>query len=127
MGFIAVKGFVRLLRVPGNILYPCIFVVASAGCYSLRNNHGDVVIMLAMGILGYFMRKDGWPEAPLALAIVLGPLAEDSFRTALIMYNNDWSIFVRRPISAVILFFTLASLIFPVLRNLGRKGKAPAD
>lgn len=118
-----VRVFVKFLLVPGEILYPGILIVAMVGTFSLRSNIGDSATALLIGLLGYFMKKYRWPLGPLALAIVLGPLAENSFRTALVMYENDFTIFVRRPVTAIILFFSIFSLVYPLLRDYRAKKK----
>ncbi|CAA7614346.1 tripartite tricarboxylate transporter permease [Magnetospirillum sp. UT-4] len=122
------RGFSTLMRTPPAILGAFIIVLSIVGAYGVRNNFFDVWVCLAFGALGYVMKRTGFPSAPLVLGVILGPLAERYFLTSLANYDNDYTIFVQRPISATILglaaLFVLWSL-WPLLRALiGRQGKS---
>jgi putative tricarboxylic transport membrane protein len=69
----------------------------------------DLKVMLAAGLLGYFMRFYDFPVAPLLVGLILGPMAEQQLRRALAISQGDPSILISSPISAVLL--TLASLV----------------
>jgi putative tricarboxylic transport membrane protein len=71
-----------------------------------------VGVMLVFGVIGYFLRKLGFPLAPAVLALILGPFMEKSLRTSLEMSAGDFSIFLTRPISATLL--VCAALIVAV-------------
>ncbi len=106
--------FVRLLRVPYPILFPLIVIITVIGSYSVNNNTVDVFCMLSMGVLGYVLRKFGFELAPLALALVLGPLLETSFRQSLVLSHGSFLIFVTRPISGALfaVFVTIVIGLF---------------
>ena len=71
----------------------------------------DVYVMIAFGVIGYFMRKLGYEPAPLVLAFVLGPMMENNLRKSLILSQGDLTMFVSRPISAVCLAFAVVLLV----------------
>ncbi|MCC7483584.1 MAG: tripartite tricarboxylate transporter permease [Burkholderiales bacterium] len=98
-----VGAFVSILRIPYSYLYPCILCFCILGCYSVSNSVVDVWIMLAMGGVGYALRKFGFDLAPVALGLVLAPMLELSVRQSLAMSAGDYGIFVNRPISATML------------------------
>ena len=108
--------WVSLLRVPYKILMPLIITISSVGIYATENNTFDMWIMLAFGILGYFMRKFDFPAAPVVLALVLGPMVEKSLRQSLSISHGSLAIFFNRPISAVLLFISFISLFVPLFR-----------
>lgn len=114
--------FVNLLRIPYAYLYPCILAFCILGCYSVSNSTMDVWIMLAMGGVGYLLRKFGYDLAPVALGLVLGPMLELSLRQSLALSGGSWGIFFERPIAAVMLGFG-ALLLFFALKPLIFKGK----
>jgi putative tricarboxylic transport membrane protein len=120
-----IKLWVRVLKVPERILIPIIVVVCIVGTYGLRNTFFDTGIMLAFGILAYFMNKYGFPVVPMLLAIVLGPALESNMRMSMIIADGDWTIFFRQPISlgfillSVVTFF--GPLILPAIRSRFRK------
>ncbi len=95
--------WVQLLKLPYNILFPLIILFTIIGVYCSSNNVFDVYVMIAFGVIGYFMRKLGYEPAPLVLAFVLGPMLENNLRKSLILSQGDLMTFVQRPISAVCL------------------------
>jgi len=71
--------------------------------------------MVLCGIVGYLMNKYGYPAAPLVLALVLGPMFEESLRQTLIMSNGSLAIFFTHPISAILVIISLALLVSPLI------------
>ncbi len=95
--------FAYTLRLPYSILYPAILLICMVGVYTLNNNVFDVWAMLIFGIAGYFMKKYDIPGAPMVIGLILGPILETSLYRALSLGHGDITVFVTRPISAVIL------------------------
>ncbi|MAQ82738.1 tripartite tricarboxylate transporter permease [Psychromarinibacter halotolerans] len=117
--------WVKLLSIPYHILYPCIFVFICLGVYSSDNSTFDIFVVLAFGVIGYGMRRYGFPATPVLLGFILGPLLEEHFRRAMLLARGDPMVFLERPISAVFLCASallLASAFWP----RGRKSKARA-
>ncbi|MFA5026399.1 MAG: tripartite tricarboxylate transporter permease [Candidatus Methylomirabilota bacterium] len=98
----------RIVRVPFYILGPLIVFCALVGTYSLRFQILDVWVMLIFGVLGYFMRKFGFPIAPMVLASVLAQMLETALGQSLLISQGSVLVFFTRPISAV--FMALAFL-----------------
>ena len=113
--------WVKLLKVPYNILFPLILLFCFLGVYSLNNNIYEILIMIIFGVFGYLIRKFGFEGAPFLLAMVLGPMMEIAFRQSLIY--GDPLIFFKRPISATLLFIALLLLITPLFSKITRKRK----
>lgn len=124
VGLLASKPMIRLLKVPEVYVAVVIVLFAYIGAYAIRNSISDVWIMTFFAILGFFMERRGYPLAPLVLGAILGPLAERYFVTAMISSDNDVSIFVTRPISAVLLFVWVVMLGFLVFRA-ARQSRGP--
>ena len=114
--------FVNLLRIPYNYLYPCILCFCLVGTYSVSNSVTDVWILLAMGGVGYVLRKFDYDLAPVALGLVLAPMLELSLRQSLAMSAGDYGIFLHRPIATTMLALCLVLFVFS-LRPLFFKGK----
>jgi putative tricarboxylic transport membrane protein len=119
-----VPVFASVLRIPYHLLYPGILIVSIVGVYSVRNSIFDVVMLAVFGLVGYVMRKVGIPAAPLVLAFVLGPLAERAVRQSLVISQNDWSIFLTRPVA---LGFLVLALLLCVSALVGRGRAARRD
>ncbi len=115
--------FVRVLTLKFTILAPMIFILCIVGGYAPTQTMHDVWLMLLFGVVGYLLRKLNYPVAPAVLAIVLGPLAEQSFRQSLLMSQAEMSIFVNRPLSAMFLVFAVLLAAYPTISGLikGRK------
>ncbi|HSE00399.1 MAG TPA: tripartite tricarboxylate transporter permease [Burkholderiales bacterium] len=114
--------FVNLLRIPYSYLYPCILCFCILGTYSVANNLIDVWILLAMGAIGYVLRKFRYDLAPVALGLVLAPMIELSLRQSLAMSAGDYGIFLERPIATTMLVLGLIMFLF-ALKPLVFKGK----
>ena len=117
--------WVKLLQVPYGYLFPSILVLCCIGTYTLSSSTGDVLVMTAFGVIGYAFRKLDCEPAPLLLGLVLGPMLEENFRRAMVLSSGDWSIFLRRPISAGFLFLAAALLVAVTLPNI-RRGREEA-
>jgi len=86
------------------------------GAYSLKGAVFDVGVMLVFGVIGYFLRKLGFPLAPVVLALILGPFMEKSLRTSLEMSAGDFGIFLTRPISATLLVCAALIVVVSTLK-----------
>ena len=113
--------WVRILKVPYNILFPLILVFCFLGVYSLNNNIYEILIMVIFGVFGYLMRKFGFEGAPFMLAMVVGPMMENAFRQSLLY--GDPLIFFKRPISTVLLIVSLFLLITSLFSKIIHKRK----
>lgn len=111
------KVWIRVLRVPRWILLPTISVFCVVGTYSLRNSFWDTGIMLFFGLLGFLMKRYGFPLVPLLLALVLGGAFERHVRTALITSQGSPMIFFQKPISLVFILIALVSFFTPIIRQ----------
>ncbi len=116
--------WVRILTIPYRILYPIILVLVCIGVYAVGNSVFDVLQLIFFGFVGYLMIQIRLEPAPLLLGFVLGPLLEENFRRALILSRGELSIFVERPISAGLLFASLAVVILSMVR-LRSNSKSP--
>ena len=110
-----IPAFASIARIPFRILGPIVIVVCTFGTFTVHSSIIEVQIMLACGVLGFFMRRFGMSPAALVIALVLGPLAEQTMRQTMIISGGDLSIFVDRPTSLALLCFMLVLLAIPLL------------
>jgi putative tricarboxylic transport membrane protein len=59
--------------------------------------------------------------APLVFGLILGPLMEENLRRTLILSRGSWSVFVERPISAIILALIVMVMVLPMISHLRRR------
>lgn len=107
--------WVRVLKVPYQILFPFILFFCVIGAYSINNSTFDVFVMIIFGIIGYVFRKFKYEPAPLVMAFILGPMLETSLRQSLLISMGDFSVFVLRPVSLLCLAIAALLLLSPVL------------
>ncbi len=114
--------FTKVLQVPNWMLVPGILAISSVGVYAVHATTFDLVLMTALGIAGYLLRKQGVPMAPLILGFVLGDMMEQNLRRALSMTNGDASILIESPISMGLWLAAAAMVLLPLLmRHLSRR------
>lgn len=114
--------FTRMLSVPKWALVPGILAVSAVGVYAVHATTFDLLLMSALGVLGYVLRKSGVPMAPLILGFVLGELMEQNLRRALSITNGDLAILWHSPISIGLLVAAAATIVVPLLfRRFGKK------
>jgi putative tricarboxylic transport membrane protein len=116
-----INVWVRLLKVPYHYMAVVIVIICTVGAYSVQNSIFDVGTMVFFGILGYALRKGGFPAAPLVLALILGKMLELSVEQALKTSGADPMIFIDKPISAGLLSVGLLVMLLPLFRWVWRR------
>lgn len=116
-----INGVVRIINIPYSLLGGIILTFCVIGSFSLRNSIFDVGVMLAFGVLGYFLSSVNFPVATIILGFVLGPIAESNFRRALMMAGGDYTVFVTRPITAVTLGLVVLIIAVPIVGAVMRR------
>ncbi len=103
-GFLGIKAFSRILRLPRSIIMTGVVLFSVVGSYSLRNSMFDVYVMLTFGVVGFFMDSHKVPPAPLILGLILGPMVEEKYRIGLIKSGGNILPFFNRPICMLLIF-----------------------
>lgn len=124
-GAAATRVFAQIQRLPGVLLVPSILILMCVGVYVINGRPVDLWVMFAAGIAGYFLEKVNVPLAPIILGMILGPMAEQSVRRALLISRGDATELLTRPISAVLALATIAMILWPIVKAL-RARKASA-
>ncbi|MBP3239296.1 MAG: tripartite tricarboxylate transporter permease [Oribacterium sp.] len=118
------RVFAKILSVPYSILGPVIVILATIGAYATNNNTGDVVLMVAAGIIGYLFSKLKYNSAALVLGLVLGQMCESNFRRAYTLKNGSIIGIFTSPITFVIVAACVVMLVYPFVKPLISKKKA---
>ncbi|MDR1708832.1 MAG: tripartite tricarboxylate transporter permease [Candidatus Accumulibacter sp.] len=124
MGFLSAKFAPYVLRVSPRVLLPLVGVFCIIGAYTLSNSLFDVLVTVVFGVIGFVMRKYGYPAAPLVLGVILGPMAESNLNRAMLNSNNDWTTLLHRPFSAAFLALSIVSVAVPLINAWRAKRKA---
>ncbi|MGI8910957.1 MAG: tripartite tricarboxylate transporter permease [Rubrobacteraceae bacterium] len=122
----AIPLFANIARVPYRVMAPIVILLCVIGTFSVNGSIVETWIMLGCGVLGFFMKLYGYSPAATVIALVLGPLAEETLRQSLIISNGSLSIFYTRPVSliliAIVVLLVAVPLALGVRKRLARDG-----
>ena len=116
-----VPWWAAILRIPFSIIAPVIIVICAVGAYTVHNHMFDVVMMLVFGVLGYAFKKLSYPLAPMVLALVLGDMAESSFRQSMLISKGSLGVFFDTGLAASITSLALIMLVWPLIGHWLRR------
>ena len=107
--------FVKVIAIPPAILFALIPAFAVVGSFTINGSLFDVGTCIGFGILGWMLKRNGFPTAPVVLGLILGFMVEANLRRTLLM--GDISLFITRPLSSVLLLLAVVSFVFPFFKN----------
>jgi putative tricarboxylic transport membrane protein len=102
VGMLLAKQVVKVLRIPVQLFMPIIGILCIIGSYSLGINIWNLYLMLPVGIISYFLIEMGYPIAPLVIGVILGPMADENLRRALMVSQGSFLPIFTRPVSLVL-------------------------
>jgi putative tricarboxylic transport membrane protein len=117
--------FAAILRIPFSIIVPVILLVCAVGAYTVNNALVDLSVMLVFGVVGYLFKKLDYPLAPMVLALVLGDMAESSFRQSMLLSQGSIVIFWANPLVAAIMALAMLLLFWPLYAFLRDRRRQP--
>jgi putative tricarboxylic transport membrane protein len=116
--------WVKVLNIPYGILFPIILLFCLVGAYTLNNSIVEVGVVIFFGVVGYLMRKFDYEPALLILALVMGPILEESLRRSMALSGGNLEIFLHRPIALGLLVLSFILLVIsPTIRWIQKKGR----
>lgn len=118
-----IRLFANIIKVPIEILTPAIMILCVVGAFSISLSVFNITVMIFFGILGYILRTNDFPLAPLIIALVLGNLMESNLRRSLMLSQGDPLIFFKKPISLLIILLSIFSLVYPIIKKMIDKKK----
>ncbi|QQQ79733.1 tripartite tricarboxylate transporter permease [Saccharothrix sp. 6-C] len=116
-----VRIWVKVLQIPRPYLYAGILLFAALGTYAVNFVVDDLVVLLVIGVAGFFMRRRGYPVAPLVVGLILGPMAEEQVRRTLQIGEGDPAALVTSPFAAVAYAVLAAVVVFAVVLRVRRR------
>lgn len=122
MGFAVCKFLsTAILQLNRHLLNGIVVMLCVTGAFAVRNSVFDVWIMLVFGIFGYVCSKLQLPASNIILSLILGPMIEQNLQQSLILSRGSWSIFIKRPISLVLLIISVFFLAGPFITAVKEK------
>lgn len=121
--------FVKLLKIPGELLFSTVLVLVSVGSFANNFSFSGLLMLFIFGVIGYLMEKFDFPLSPTILALVLVPLLEDNFRRMLQITGGNVTELFARPISASLIAIILIGIVGPVIFRffLNRRKSKPVE
>jgi len=118
--FLAANPLARIATLRAGILIPTIFAICFIGAFQGSLSFGDLVVLVAFGLLGWVMKRHGWARAPLILGFILGKLIEKYLFISVGRYQFEW---LERPGVIAIFAVTALVLVRPLVAALYRAWK----
>jgi putative tricarboxylic transport membrane protein len=96
VGMTLAKQVVKVLRIPAPLFMPIVGLLCIIGSYALGLDITNLYLMIPVGIICYFLTEMGYPIAPLVIGVILGPMADENLRRALMVSQGSfWPVFTR--------------------------------
>jgi len=123
VGMLLAKQVVKVLRIPTQIFMPVIGVLCIIGSYALGMNIYNLYLMLPVGIISYFLIEMGFPIAPLVIGVILGPMADENLRRALMVSQGSFMPVFTRPVALVLFLIIVWTVLsqFPLFKDYKNK------
>ncbi len=117
VGLALTRAVAKIIQVRYTYLAPVIIIFCFAGAFAATGNVKELVITAAILIFSYFLTLLDISNTPLMLGMILADIMEMNFVTSMMSYDHDYLIFVKRPISCVILIITVVLVISMIKIN----------
>ncbi|AIT26051.1 tripartite tricarboxylate transporter TctA family protein [Bordetella holmesii 44057] len=121
-----VRIFSKVLSVPAWMMVPGILCISYIGVYAINAGSFDLLMVVAIGAIGYFLRKFEVPMAPLVLGVVLGDMMEQNLRRALSITNGDVRVLFDSSVSVGLWIAAVAVVVVPQGMRYLRRKRRPA-
>jgi TctA family transporter len=123
IGFFLAAQLAKLAEVRYTFMVPIMFIFILMGAFSVHRDPIDLLVVIAFGILGYFMRRFGYPRPAMILGLVLGDLMEKYLYRSIASYGFSW---LSRPAVIVLLLLATISFVFTVRGRLRSRQEGPS-
>jgi putative tricarboxylic transport membrane protein len=117
-----IRIFPRVLAIPSEYLLPLILVFSLIGSYAIEGRailaaSFNMGVAMILGVIGYVLKRNDYPIAPIVLGLILGGMFEENLRRAVRLARGDYLVFLQRPISAVLIAFAVGSIALTLWSN----------
>jgi TctA family transporter len=113
-----VNQVAKVASLPGHLVVPGVLLFVFMGAWLGGASIGAWFSCAAFGVIGFFMKRGGWPRPPVILALVLGPILERSFQISTRIHEGTgW---LGRPI-VIVLLLLIITTVFLAIRGVARE------
>jgi putative tricarboxylic transport membrane protein len=119
-GMLLAKQVVKLLTIPSSLFIPIVGVLCILGGYALGLSIFNLYVLIPVGIASYFLSELKFPIAPMVIGLVLGNMADESLRRALMLNEGSFLPMFERPVAVILLLVIVYFILtqFPVCKNI---------
>lgn len=124
--YFGLPAFSKILSIRTEVLLPVVIAFCFVGSYSSNNRIFDIAVMVAFGLLGYILKKNKYPLAPLVVGFILTPMLEENLRRSLMRSKGSLMPMLTSPIAVAFLLLTAVVLAYTVFNEVkkSRKGNS---
>lgn len=122
---VLIKPSLKVFSLRKELLMPLVVPLCVIGAYARNVVMFDIYMMLGFGLLGFAFYKMKYPMAPLILGIILGPMADENLRKAIMIFQGQKATLLdilSRPIGTILIVI----LILTFYDGIFRRGKEPS-
>src|SRR5499427_2327604 len=94
------RWLAQVSRIRPEILLPVIIALVFVAAFEGEHDWGDLYALLFFGVVGWIMKRLGWPRPPMVLGLVVGAIFERYLFISMQLYGWAW---LLRPAVLVIL------------------------
>jgi putative tricarboxylic transport membrane protein len=116
------RWLAKVSTVRPEILLPVVLALVFVAAYEGSHDWGDLYILFGFGVVGWIMKRLGWPRPPMVLGIVVGGIFERYLYISTSLYGIGW---LQRPVVIGILclvawalFKPLSEIVVSVVREI---------
>ncbi len=124
IGFGLAAQLAKLAEVRYSFMVPIMFIFILMGAFSVNRDPADLIVVVAFGLLGYFMRRYGYPRPAMILGLVLGDLMEKYLYRSMASYGFTW---LSRPAVIGLLIISTASFLLTLRGRMKANAKAQEE
>jgi len=124
IGFGLAAQLAKLAEVRYSFMVPIMFIFILMGAFSVNRDPADLIVVVAFGLLGYFMRRYGYPRPAMILGLVLGDLMEKYLYRSMASYGFTW---LSRPAVIGLLIISTASFLLTLRGRMKANARAKEE
>ena len=111
----------KVALLPGHLVVPGVLLFVFMGAWLGGGDMGDWISCIFFGVIGFFMKRGGWPRPPVILALVLGGILERTFQISTSIHDGmGW---LGRPIVIGLMLIIVVS-VFLAARSIAKQKKS---
>lgn len=121
MEYFGLPIFTKMLSIPSMLLLPIVIVCCFVGSYCANNNTLDILIMVIFGLIGYVLKRNNFPLAPMVVGFILAPMLELYLRRSLMKTGGQWLPIISSPVAAICILATVFTIGYSVFTAVRKK------